>query len=97
MSLNGLTKEVDEMAQTIAKELGYKGYDDEWGREHLIDGNHGSCFFSDTTGTLFLKLVKARLKIKELEERLAQKKPTGHHRISHDGPCEEGCYYETYD
>ena len=24
-------------------------------------------------------------------------KTVGHHRWSHDGPCESGCYYETTD
>lgn len=67
MSINGLTKEADAMAQEIAKELGYKGYDDTWGSEHLIDGNHGNCYFADTTGTIFDKLISARLKIKQLE------------------------------
>lgn len=67
MSLNGLTKEADEIAQEIAKELGYKGYDDEWGREHFIDGNHGDCYLSDSTGTMLHLLIRARLKIKKLE------------------------------
>lgn len=69
MSLNGLTKEADEIAQQIAKELGYKSYDDEWGREHFVDGNHGDCYLADTTGTMFRMLISARLKLSKLEKK----------------------------
>lgn len=64
METNELRKEV---IMEICKELGYKGYDDEWGREHLVDGPHGNCYFHDTDGILFHMLIRARMKLKQLE------------------------------
>src|SRR5689334_23159333 len=60
----------DEMYQIVATELGYKSYNGEWGRQHLVDGGHGDCYFSDTTGTMFERLVTARLKLDCAESNL---------------------------
>ena len=64
METNALRKEV---IAELCQELGYKGFDEEWGREHLIDGPHGDCYFSATTLDSFRTQIRDRIKIKKLE------------------------------
>lgn len=64
---NELRKEViDE----LCTELGYKGFDEEWGNEHLIDGPHGDMYFSCTSLDSFRTQIRDRMKIKELEAKV---------------------------
>ena len=61
---NALRKEV---IAELCKELGYEGFDEEWGREHLISGPYGDMYFSATSLDSFRTQIRDRIKIKELE------------------------------
>lgn len=60
------------------------------------NGCIGSILSSSLKDTVRLDQVALKtLRTALLRAERYPQKVVGHHRRSHDGPCEEGCYYET--
>ena len=56
----------EKATQEIVERMGYKSFDDEWGREHLVNGND-KYFFDAASLDAFRLLVSVRAKYLELK------------------------------